>query len=110
MRTTRENLETAGLVAIIGLLVAGCALFWGVWGDVAANTEKIGDVREEIGDVRVDTITAITANTVATERGLAAVNESISRLIVNMTGEVFTNRQGIRDLEHRLTNVEGGAP
>ena len=94
----------------LGVALAAIALLWVIWSGVSDNAERINDVR-------VDMERGLANNAVSIEKVLTAVSTegnrvstSIADLHTELIRETHTNREGIRDLERRLTNVEGGAP
>ena len=94
-------------VAGIGVLISIIALLLTIWGNVATNTREIGNLHKEIGDVRADTVTAIAANTVATEKGFSNVSKEIASLDNRLIQEILDNRAGLRILNYRLSVLEG---
>ena len=90
-------------IPILGLGVAIILLLLRIQGDVTANSQKIADVQ-------VDTTKSIERGFSAVNERFSEVNNSIAKLTVATIEEVFTNRQGIQDLDYRLTTVEERNP
>ena len=103
-----------GVIALVALFLSGNILLWNIRGDVSSVR---ADMETGNASVRADMETGNASVRVDMEKGFSDVRKDVSQIRVDISNlsnelirEVLQNRDDVRVLRHRVTELEEAAP